>query len=74
MKIVSITRAYIRTYGDNDQTTAYVEWRDEHGRTCRTEGDAEACPVLGWRPAGEHMQALFARAEREGVSVEREVW
>jgi hypothetical protein len=62
--IKTITKAYIRTYGDNGQTTAYVEWVDGRGRAGRTEG----------KPDNLHMLALLARAEREGVTVKRETW
>lgn len=62
--IVQITRAYIRTYTDNGQTTAYVEWIDNKGNTGRTEG----------KPTSTHMKALLDRAKREGVQVEHEQW
>lgn len=62
--IAQITKAYIRHYRDNDQTTAYVEWRDARGKTGRTEGN----------PENTHMSALLARAEREGIAIERQVW
>lgn len=60
--IARITRAYVRHYADNGQTTCYVEWRDVKGRNGRTEGN------------GVHMAALLARAEREGVTVDCERW
>lgn len=63
-QIVKVTKAYVRTYSDNGQITAYVEWIDGRGRTGRTEGS----------PANAHMQALMARAERDGNTVAREVW
>lgn len=59
-----ITRAYIRHYSDNGQTTAYIEWSDGS----RTEGEA-----TGNGP-GLHMRALFARAQREGIKIEHENW
>lgn len=62
--IAKITKAYIRHYTDNGQTTAYVEWRDAKGKAGRTEG----------KPRNTHMQALFARARREGVPVRKETW
>lgn len=62
--IKSVTKAYVRTYTDTGQVTAYVEWVDHRGRSGRTEGE----------PDGTHMQALLARAEREGVKVEKERW
>ena len=56
-----IKDAYIRHYGDNGQTTGYVEWSDGS----RTEGN----------PRGLHMEALFARFRREtGRKVRRETW
>lgn len=63
-RIERITKAYIRTYSDSGQVTAYAEWIDQYGKTGRTEG----------KPGNAHMQALFARAKREGVEVAREVW
>lgn len=62
--IKKITKAYVRTYGDSGQTTAYVEWIDSEGKAGRIEGD----------PNGEHMAALFARARREGIKIEQEEW
>lgn len=61
-RIAKITKAYIRTYSDTGQVKSYVEWIDEMGKTGRTEG------------SGPHMQALFERARREGVPVEKETW
>lgn len=62
----TIKRAYTRHYSDNDQLAAYVEW------SCgsRTEGAAEA-PLS---PSGLHMRALFARAERDGLTISHETW
>lgn len=62
-----ITRAYTRYYGDNKQTKAYVVWSDGS----RTEGDARSYNRV---PIGSHMQALFDRALREGLTIERETW
>lgn len=62
--IKQITKAYVRTYSDSGQVTAYVEWVDRRGTSGRTEG----------KPDGAHMRALMSRAEREGVKVERERW
>lgn len=69
----TITRAYIRHYSDNGQTKAYVEWADG----ARTEGDFGPCPCCGQARLdnlGTHMAALFARAQREGLTIERETW
>lgn len=65
--IRKITKAYVRHYRDNNQTTAYVEWLDHRGKCGRTEGQAE--PFMG-----EQMRALMNRAVREGVRISREVW
>jgi hypothetical protein len=62
--ITKITKAYIRKYTDNGQIKAYVEWTDNRNEHGRTEGD----------PNSTHMKALLARAEREGVKVERQRW
>lgn len=62
--IAKITAAYIRTYGDSGQVTAYVEWVDNKGETGRTEGKQD----------NPHMGVLLKRAEREGVEVERQRW
>lgn len=62
--IAKITRAYIRTYSDSGQTTAYVEWIDDKGKPGRTEG----------RESNGHMIGLLLRAQREGVTIERERW
>lgn len=74
IKSRTITRAYTRHYSDNGQTKAYVEWGDGS----RTEGDVtDHCPCCGSkRPngLGEHMTALFARAHREGLTIEHEAW
>jgi hypothetical protein len=63
-RIAEIRKAYIRTYSDSGQTKAYVEWVDTRGNEGRTEGD----------PHNPHMQALLARAKREGVTVKKETW
>jgi hypothetical protein len=69
--IAKITRAYTRRYVDNDSIKSYVEWVDTKGEAGRTEGYAQR----GKRtPIGEHMQALFERAKREGVTIEHETW
>jgi len=56
----TIKRAYVRHYSDNNQTTAYVEWSDGSS----TEGEQDNL----------HMRELFKRAEREGLTIERETW
>lgn len=75
--ITTITKAYVRKYSDSGQVTAYVEWIDHKGRTGRTEGGAPGtpCPCCGAkRKATTHMGALFERAERQGIVVERQEW
>lgn len=62
--IAKIIRAYVRTYTDSGQVTAYVEWIDSRGVHGRTEGE----------PDNEHMLALFQRARREGVDPIVERW
>lgn len=63
-----IKRIYTRHYRDNGQSMAYVEWQDGS----RTEGvvvDYHGVLV----PESVHMGALFDRAIREGLQVQREV-
>ncbi len=62
----TIRRAFTRFYSDNRQLNAYVEWSDGS----RTEGGA----VAPKRPSGLHMNQLFDRAKRDGVSITHEVW
>lgn len=62
--IKEITKAYIRTYTDNGQTKAYVEWVDNKGKKGTTEGD----------PESTHMKALLDRAKREKVKIETQKW
>lgn len=62
--IARITRAYVRTYSDNGQITAYVEWLDSKGGCGRTEGPER----------NAHMAALIKRAQREGITLMRETW
>jgi hypothetical protein len=38
--IGAITKIYLRHYRDNGQRTLYVEWKDSHGKSGRTECDA----------------------------------
>ena len=69
----SIKRVYVRRYRDNGQLTAYVDWADGS----RTEASPamfarkRSCYVFTF---GTHMHALFARAKREGLRMERETW
>lgn len=61
-----LKRAYTVHYTDNRQTKAYVEWANG----ARTEGEASRQR----EPVGTHMRSLFARAEREGLTVEHQTW
>lgn len=75
--IAKITRAYVRHYRDNGQTTAYVEWVDHKGETGRTEGKVllpgnTKAPLAA--VCGMHMGSLLARAICHGVEIEREAW
>lgn len=64
-----IVKVLIRHYSDNGQNSSIVEWGDGS----RTEGAAvDYHGVL--IPVGIHMGALFDRAIREGLTVERQVW
>ncbi len=78
--IAKITRAYVRTYRDNGQVTAYVEWVDHKGAIGRTEAPVRLpneSASTGRKLAevfGDHMGALMARAICTGVAIDREVW
>ena len=60
--IARITSARIVHYVDNGETRAYIGWVDSRGRTGETSGHADSA----------HMQALLARARREGIRVKKE--
>jgi hypothetical protein len=62
--IAKIVAAGVRHYSDNGQTRAWVAWVDSRGRKGETGGD----------PGGVHMQALLARAKREGAPFVKETW
>ena len=72
--IAKITKAYIRHYSDNGQTTAYVEWIDHNGKPGRTEGNIRKHSGTLSECYGDHMGALFARAICHGINVERQTW
>lgn len=74
MTIQRITRAYVRTYTDSGQRTAYVEWVDTAGEKGRTESPVRANTGTLAQMYGIHMGALMARAICHGVTIEREVW
>ncbi len=74
-KARQIKRIYVRRYTDNGQTVAYVDWADGS----HTEGALKysANPrraLLSEASFGTHMHALFARAKRDGLRLERETW
>lgn len=60
MKVLAITAVRITHYADNGQTLGHVSWSDGS----RTSGD----------PGGAHMQALIARAARDGLLIARDQW
>lgn len=62
MTIKTVTKAYVRHYSDNGQTTAYVEWQDERGTKGRTEGKEY------------DMRHLMTAARDADVPVTRETW
>lgn len=72
--IKKITKAYIRTYSDSGQHKSYVEWIDTDGTPGRTEGDAMRLAMGRTWYVGGHMKELFARAEREGITLEQQTW
>ena len=72
--IATITKAYVRHYRDNGQTTAYVEWIDHRGETGRTEAPVKATSGTLAEVYGDHMGALMARAICTGHTIERETW
>ena len=69
MTIKTITRIYTRQFSDTGQAMAYVEWIDHKGRNGTTEGPARHYNLV---PIGTHMQALFDRALRQGLTIGRE--
>jgi hypothetical protein len=56
----TIGRAYVRRYSDTGQIVGGIEWANGS----RTEGERD----------NSHMQALFARAMRDGLLIEEETW
>lgn len=71
-----IIKAFIRRYRDNGLTKACVEWSDGSRTESRPLKHKNSCFLL--RPSsldlGAHMDALFARARREGVTIGVERW
>lgn len=67
-------KIFVRRYRDCGQVTAYCVWSD----MSRTEAPAQRgdnCPCCPTDfTFGAHMHALFARAKREGLHMERETW
>ncbi len=62
--IKKMTRALVRLYTDSGQVQAQVGWVDSHGEMGTTVG----------HPANPHIQALLARAKREGIQPRAERW
>lgn len=69
----TIKRTYVRRYRDNGQIVAYVDWSDG-SRTESTLRTFTARRSRVFRTFGEHMHALFNRARREGLTLQRETW
>ena len=63
-RIEKITRFVIITYSDSGQVQAYADWVDNKGKKGRTTG----------RTDNPHMNALFLRSQREGITCEKETW
>lgn len=81
MTIARITDAYVRYYTDTDRVAACVEWLDIGGRQGRTEtllpyklGQHLHYPPSMFILLGRHMEALFRRANREGIAIRGETW
>lgn len=72
----SIVKAFIRRYRDNGLIKAYVEWSDGSRTESHPLKHKNSCFLL--RPSslelGTHMEALFARARRDGLTVGVERW
>lgn len=77
---LTIRKAYVRYYSDNQAFTASVEWSDggstEGGCVTRLRRPLKRFQVERLRPCdfGPHMQALLLRAEREGCKIETQIW
>lgn len=70
---MKIKRILVRRYSDTGQVTAYAEYADGS----RTEASINRFDVGHGRVAitcGTHMHAIFARAKREGLRLQRETW
>lgn len=67
MSTLTITRATIHRYRDTGQVQSLVHWSDGSATT-------GAATWHNKRPVGVHMQQLFARAVREGVTPTYEEW
>lgn len=61
---MKIARIYQRRYSDSGQSTVYVDWSGG-GRTECPAKEAFTSP---------HFASLIARAWREGLQIEQEVW
>lgn len=68
-----IKRIYVRRYSDSGQVVAYAEYVNGS----RTEAPIRRIDVGRGRwfmVTGTHMHAIFARAKRAGLRLERETW
>lgn len=69
-----ITRIYVRRFSDTGQVRACAEWSDGS----RTEGHITTHRIprrpFPFFTFGQHMHALFQRARREGLRLERETF
>ena len=69
----TIKRIYVRRYRDNGQVVAYADWSDgaRTGGTARYGNHHRGPRTPSF---GSHMHALFARAKRDGLTLQRETW
>lgn len=70
---MKIKRIYVRRYRDNGQRVAYCDWVNG-GRTEGTLAYTDHHRGPRTPSFGRHMHALFARAKREGLTLQRETW
>jgi hypothetical protein len=77
---LAITRIYVRRYRDNGQTVAYVDWSDGSRTEAGIMHPCHHAHHSGWARSpkspsfGGYMHAVFARARREGLKLQRETW
>lgn len=72
----SIAKAFIRCYRDNRMYQANIEWSDGSVTqgTIQPKNSKAYLMRLHDFKLGPHLEALFARAEREGVTIGKELW